>query len=67
MGLGNAMDFTNQAMSGPLNVGAFNNPYQDEVVGTIQDDIERQRQMTMNNIGAQAQAAGAFGGSRQGI
>ena len=67
MGLGNAMDFTNQAMSGPLNVGAFNNPYQDEVVGTIQDDIERQRQMTMNNIGAQAQAAGAYGGSRQGI
>lgn len=67
MGLGNAMDFTNQAMSGPLNVGAFNNPYQDEVVGTIQDDIERQRQMAMNNIGAQAQAAGAYGGSRQGI
>ncbi len=66
-GLGNAMNFTNQAVSGPLNVGAFNNPYTDQVVGTVQNDIERQRQMAMNNMGAQASAAGAYGGSRHGV
>lgn len=67
MGLNNAMDFTNQAMGGPLNVGAFNNPYQQEVIDNTQADIERQRQMAINNLGAQAQGAGAYGGSRQGV
>lgn len=66
-GLGNAMDFTNQAMGGPLNVGAFNNPYQQEVIDNTQADIERQRQMAINSLGAQAQGAGAYGGSRQGV
>ncbi|HCI02592.1 MAG TPA: hypothetical protein DE276_05270 [Oceanospirillaceae bacterium] len=66
-GLNNALGATTGLLGGPLEVGAFNNPYQDEVVGTIQDDIERQRQMAMNTIGAQAQSAGAFGGSRQGV
>ena len=66
-GLGNAMDFTNQAMGGPLNVGAFNNPYQQQVIDNTAQDIERQRQMAINNLGAQAQGAGAYGGSRQGV
>ena len=66
-GLGNAMNFTNQAMGGPLNVGAFNNPYQQQVIDNTAQDIERQRQMALNNLGAQAQGAGAYGGSRQGV
>ena len=66
-GLGNAMNFTNQAMGGPLNVGAFNNPYQQQVIDNTAQDIERQRQMAINNLGAQAQSAGAYGGSRQGV
>ena len=66
-GLQNAMSATTNAMYGPLNVGAFNNPYQQQVVDNVQQDIERQRQMAMNTLGAQAQGAGAYGGSRQGV
>lgn len=66
-GLGQSMDTTSDIMSGPLNVDQFNNPYQQQVVDTVQQDIERQRQLAMNNLGAQAQAAGAYGGSRQGV
>ncbi len=66
-GMQNSMAATDNMMSGPLNVGAFNNPYQQQVVDNTQQDIERQRQMTMNTLGAQAQAAGAYGGSRHGV
>lgn len=66
-GLQNAMGATTGLLGGPLNVGAFNNPYQDEVVNNVQADIERQRQMAINDVGAGAQAAGAYGGSRQGV
>lgn len=66
-GLEKAMDATTSAIYDPLNVGAFNNPYQQEVVDNTQADIERQRQMTMNNLGSAASAAGAFGGSRHGV
>jgi len=37
------------------------------LVDMLFGDIDRQRQMTMNDVGAQAQAAGAFGGSRHGL
>ena len=43
------------------------NPYTSEVIDRTQQDIERQRQMAMNTLGAQATAANAFGGSRQGV
>lgn len=66
-GLQRSMASTDAAMSMPLNVGAFNNPYQQEVIDNTQADIERQRQMAINNLGAQAQGAGAYGGSRQGV
>ena len=66
-GLGQSMDTTSNIMSGPLNVDQFNNPYTEQVVDTVQQDIERQRQMALNNLGAQAQASGAYGGSRQGV
>ena len=67
MGMQRSMAATDAAMSGPLNVGAFNNPYQQQVIDNTAQDIERQRQMAINNLGAQAQGAGAYGGSRQGV
>jgi hypothetical protein len=45
----------------------YMNPYTQQVVDTTMGDLERQRQMQMNTLGAQASAAGAFGGSRQGV
>jgi len=66
-GLQQAMAGTQQAMQGPLNVGAYANPYTGAVIDRTQQDIERQRQMAMNTLGAQATAANAFGGSRQGV
>jgi hypothetical protein len=62
-----AMGGTMGAMTGPLQVGAYMNPYQQAVIERTQQDIERQRQMAANQLGAQATAAGAFGGSRQGV
>lgn len=62
-----AMGGTMGAMTGPLQVGAYMNPYQQAVIERTQEDIERQRQMAANRLGAQATAAGAFGGSRQGV
>ena len=62
-----AIGGTQRAMRAPLNVGAYFNPYQQEVIERTQADIERQRQMAANQLGAQATAARAFGGSRQGV
>jgi len=62
-----AIGGTQRAMQDPLNVGAYMNPYQQEVIDRTQADIERQRQMAANQLGAQATAARAFGGSRQGV
>jgi len=45
-------------------ISRFFNPYTTEVVDTSLADIERARQMQQNAAAAQAQAAGAFGGSR---
>ena len=56
----------NQAAQGP-NVAAFQNPYTQQVVDTTMQDMNRSRQMAMNDIGYQAGQAGAFGGSRHGI
>lgn len=50
-----------------LNVGAYMNPYINQVINRGQSDIERQRQMASNTLGAEAAAAGAFGGSRQAV
>ena len=48
-------------------LGAYTNPYETQVVQQSLDDLERSRLMQQNQLGAQANAAGAFGGSRQGI
>lgn len=65
--LQSAIGGTQRAMQGPLQVGAYANPYTSAVIDRTQQDIERQRQMAMNTLGAQATAARAFGGSRQGV
>jgi len=49
------------------NTQAFMNPYTQSVTNQTMQDMERQRQMQMNTLGAQASAAGAFGGSRHGV
>lgn len=51
-----------QAQQGP-NISQFYNPYQSYVL----DEINRQSQMTQNQLAAQSVSAGAFGGGRQGI
>ena len=48
-------------------LGAYTNPYETQVVQQSLSDLERSRLMQQNQLGAQASAAGAFGGSRQGI
>ena len=61
-----ALGATGAAMAGPQ-IGRFMNPYTQMVTNTALGDLERQRQMQMNTLGAQAQTAGAFGGSRHGV
>lgn len=61
-----ASNVYNQAAAGP-NINQFMNPYSGMVTATTLQDLERQRQMQLNDIGAQATRAGAFGGSRHGV
>ena len=48
-------------------IGQYMSPYTQQVIERGQADIARQREQAMNRLGAQASAAGAFGGSRQGV
>jgi len=48
-------------------LSAYTNPYETQVVDQALGDIERNRLMAQNVGSAQAGAANAFGGSRQGI
>jgi len=48
-------------------IGQYMSPYQQQVIEAGQADIERQRQLASENLAAQAQRAGAFGGSRQAV
>lgn len=52
---------------GQTDLAQYINPYTQQVIDTSMADLERQRQMQQNQIGAQASQAGAFGGSRQGV
>jgi hypothetical protein len=56
----------NQAAGGP-NIGQFMNPFTQDVVNRTGMDMARQASMQQNQLGAQASAAGAFGGSRHGV
>ena len=48
-------------------MGSYTNPYENQVVQATLRDIGGAQQQAMNQIGQQASAAGAFGGSRHGI
>jgi hypothetical protein len=49
------------------NIGAYMNPYLQNVAGNVLSDLDRQRLMQQNQNAANAFQAKAFGGSRQGI
>jgi hypothetical protein len=53
--------------TGAAGMQAYFNPFEDQVVQGALGDIERSRQMQQMQGAAQAQRAGAFGGSRQGV
>ena len=55
-----------QAFANP-NVNQFMIPYQQQVVDATIRDVGNAAQIGLNNIGAQAQRSGAYGGSRQGV
>ena len=48
-------------------LSAYMNPYESQVVGQSLSDLDRARQMQAMQLNAQAQKAGAFGGSRQAL
>ena len=49
------------------NIGAYMNPYLQNVAGNVLSDLDRQRLMQQNQNAASAFQAKAFGGSRQGV
>ena len=49
------------------NMSPYTNPYEDAVVKATQDDMLRSNNINRDQLGAQASAANAFGGSRHGI
>jgi len=68
---GNLANFQAPTVQGPnlaqTNMTPYMNPYTQNVISNTQQDIMRQQQMSQNQLGAQATAAGAFGGSRHGV
>jgi hypothetical protein len=50
-----------------VNYSQYMSPYTQEVIERGEADIARQRERALNALGAQASAAGAFGGSRFGL
>jgi len=48
-------------------LSAYQNPYEDQVVSATLSDIDRQRQLALNNQAGGFTKAGAWGGSRHGI
>lgn len=63
---GQAAGAYNAALQGP-NIGQFMNPYTQAVTDRTMADIGAAQQMAQNQLGAQATAAKAFGGSRHGV
>ena len=69
MGAAQGMNYRPMAITAPTQAGLqqYTNPYETQVVNQSLADLERSRLMAQNVGGAQASAANAFGGSRQGI
>lgn len=62
-----ALQGTQGVMQGGPNIGAFMNPFTGMVADPTMRALEQGRQNTLNQLGAQATQARAFGGSRHGI
>ncbi len=58
-------------LNAPQNYGdaiqPYMNPYTQNVINRTMGDIREQRDMALNQVGGQANLAGAFGGSRHGL
>lgn len=71
MGTGQAMGYTpQQVQAGQLattNLQQYQNPYTQQVIDAQAQDVLRNAQIGLNQLGTQAQKAGAFGGSRHGV
>lgn len=74
--LGEAADITRRGaglteagtqMYDPQSYKEYMDPYREEVIDTLQQDIERQRQIQANKLAGQARGRGAFGGSREAV
>ena len=58
---------TNLGMTGPGSIGEYMNPYTSQVRANALGDLESARQAAIQQTGERANAARAFGGSRQGV
>lgn len=70
LGAAGVMNYAPQQVQGADvagNINQFMNPYVGNVIAPALMALDVQRQNALNQIGDQAQRAGAFGGSRQGI
>lgn len=56
-----------QAGTSLANVSNYMNPFLQNVAGNVVSDLNRGRQLSMQDLAAKADAAGAFGGSRYGV
>ena len=61
-----ANDVTANQLS-TTDLSPYSNPYQNQVIDYTLNDLNKARQMQMNQVGANASASGAFGGSRQAL
>ena len=67
------IDLAQQSISGssqlfaPTDLSAYTNPYQQQVIDTTIAEMNRQGEISRNNLAAQGVGAGAFGGSRFGV
>jgi len=50
-----------------VDVSQFYNPYQNDVINAVKGDFAHERSAALDQVGAGAVAAGAFGGTRHGI
>ena len=62
----NAMNFQPGSIAG-ADLSQYQNPYQQQVIDNNLASMNRANQMALNNVGADATGAGAFGGSRQAV
>ena len=58
---------TNLGMTGPGSIGSYMNPYTSQVRENALGDLESARRAAIQQTGERANAARAFGGSRQGV